>query len=56
MSLFETNIDEREIDHTLEQIEDDLVKVLNGKAKEVSFEEFYRSLYVMLQNDYGNLV
>jgi hypothetical protein len=56
MSIFETNIDHKEVDHTIEQIEDDLIRVLNGKAKQVSFEEFYRALYIMLQNDYGNLV
>lgn len=33
MSLFETNIDNKEVDHTMEQIEDDLIRVLNGKAK-----------------------
>jgi hypothetical protein len=33
MSLFETNIDNQEVDHTMEQIEDDLIRVLNGKAK-----------------------
>ena len=56
MSLFETNIDDRDVDHTLEQIEYDLSLVLNGRAKEVSYEELYHSLYTLFQNDYGNLV